>query len=67
MHPAKLGLELARVAVELGVEIHEHSLVRRIEGADSGPVTLVTEHGRVTADAVALATNVFPSLLKRNR
>ncbi|AMG82668.1 MULTISPECIES: NAD(P)/FAD-dependent oxidoreductase [Microbacterium] len=67
VHPAKLGLELARVAVELGVEIHEHSLVRRIEGADSGPVTLVTEHGRVTADAVALATNVFPSLLKRNR
>ncbi len=49
------------------MEIHEHSLVRRIEGADSGPVTLVTEHGRVTADAVALATNVFPSLLKRNR
>ena len=67
VHPAKLGLELARVAVELGVEIYEHSLVRRIEGADSGPVTLVTDGGRVSADAVALATNVFPSLLKRNR
>lgn len=66
VHPAKLGLELARVAVELGVEIHERSLVRRIEGDGSSAVTLVTEHGSVTADAVALATNVFPALLRRN-
>lgn len=68
LHPAKLGMELARVAVDLGVEIHEHSLVRSIEGGDRGPLTLVTRDGaRVTTDAVALATNVFPSLLKRNR
>jgi glycine/D-amino acid oxidase-like deaminating enzyme len=67
VHPAKLGMELARVAVELGVEIFEHSLVRRVEGDGSSAITLVTEHGSVTADAVALATNVFPSLLKRNR
>ncbi|MBT2483611.1 MULTISPECIES: FAD-binding oxidoreductase [unclassified Microbacterium] len=67
VHPAKLGLELARVAEELGVEIFEHSLVRGIEGDGSGPITLTTAGGRVTADAVALATNVFPSLLKRNR
>ena len=67
VHPAKLGMELARVAVELGVEIFEHSLVRRVEGDGSSAITLVTEHGRLTADAVALATNVFPSLLKRNR
>ncbi|MFS0894289.1 NAD(P)/FAD-dependent oxidoreductase [Microbacterium sp. 179-I 3D3 NHS] len=67
VHPAKLGLELARVAIDLGVEIYEHSLVRRIESDGPGPVTLVTAGGRVTADAVALGTNVFPSLLRRNR
>ncbi|MGN7949458.1 NAD(P)/FAD-dependent oxidoreductase [Microbacterium sp. 22215] len=68
VHPAKLGLELARVAAELGVEIYEQSLVREVIGDGSGPITLVARGGgRVTADAVALATNVFPSLLKRNR
>ncbi|MBT2473502.1 FAD-dependent oxidoreductase [Microbacterium sp. ISL-103] len=68
VHPAKLGLELARVAVELGVEIYEHSLVREVIGEGSSAITLVTrDGGQVRADAVALATNVFPSLLKRNR
>ncbi|WP_091227405.1 FAD-binding oxidoreductase [Microbacterium sp. 3J1] len=68
LHPAKLGMELARVAVDLGVEIYENSLVRSIEDGDAGAVTLVTrDGGRVRADAVALGTNVFPSLLKRNR
>ncbi len=68
LHPAKLGLELARVAADLGVEIHEHTLVREISGGASGPVTLVTRDGaRVSADAVALGTNAFPALLKRNR
>ncbi|WP_337001821.1 MULTISPECIES: NAD(P)/FAD-dependent oxidoreductase [unclassified Microbacterium] len=67
VHPAKLGMELARVAAELGVEIYEHSLVRSIEGDGSGPITVVTANGQVVADAVALGTNVFPSLLKRNR
>ena len=67
VHPAKLGMELARVAQDLGVEIHEHSLVRAIEGDGTGPITLTTANGRVIADAVALGTNVFPSLLKRNR
>ncbi|MFK4762240.1 NAD(P)/FAD-dependent oxidoreductase [Microbacterium sp. ZW T5_45] len=67
VHPAKLGLELARVAVELGVEIYERTIVREVRGDGSGPIVLVTPEGRVRADAVALATNVFPSLLKRNR
>jgi glycine/D-amino acid oxidase-like deaminating enzyme len=68
VHPAKLGLELARVAADLGVEIYEQSLVREIVGDGSGAISLVTrDGGRVRADAVALATNVFPSLLKRNR
>ncbi len=67
MHPAKLGLELARVAADLGVEIFEHSRVRSVDGDGSGPIVLATDGGRITADAVALGTNVFPSLLKRNR
>ncbi|MDQ1130507.1 FAD-binding oxidoreductase [Microbacterium sp. SORGH_AS_0888] len=62
VHPAKLAAELARVAEELGVEIFEHSRVARL---DEGGVH--TEHGAVRAAQVALATNVFPSLLRRNR
>jgi glycine/D-amino acid oxidase-like deaminating enzyme len=68
VHPAKLAAELARVAEELGVEIFERSPVRRIDSPGStGAVTLVTEGGRVLAQHAVLATNVFPSLLKRNR
>ena len=67
LHPAKLAFELARVAEELGVEIHEHSPVRRIDTPGStGAVTLVTDGGSVVAERAVLATNVFPSLLKRN-
>ncbi len=72
VHPARLALELARVAVELGVEIHEHSAVtglgragRRAGGA--GVVEVYTDRARVVSDHVVLATNVFPSLLRRNR
>lgn len=65
VHPAKLAIELARVATDLGVEIFERSPVRRLDGGSS-PV-VVTAHGRVRAKRVALATNVFPSLLRRNR
>ncbi|MGF2949972.1 NAD(P)/FAD-dependent oxidoreductase [Microbacterium alcoholitolerans] len=66
IQPAKLAVELARVATELGVEIHEHSRVTGLSGKGVQTVT-VDGGGVVTADHVALATNVFPSLLKRNR
>ena len=67
LHPAKLAAELARVAEELGVEIFEHSPVRRLDTPGStGAVELVTDGGRVVAAHAVLATNVFPSLLKRN-
>lgn len=66
VHPGKLARELARVATDLGVQIYEHSLVKSIE--DAGDRTAVrTADGRVVATDVVLATNVFPSLLKRNR
>ena len=66
MHPGKLAAGLARVAEEAGVEIFEGSPVHAID--DAGDlVKVVTTHGRITARQVALATNVFPSVIKRNR
>lgn len=65
VHPAKLAFELARVATELGVQIFERTRVTGLSGR--GVQTVTAETGSVVADQVALATNVFPSLLKRNR
>lgn len=70
VHPGRLAHELARVASELGVEIHEHTRVTAIESERTGgdrAVTLRTEAGSVVSDRVALGTNVFPSLIKRTR
>lgn len=73
VHPARLAAELARVAEERGVEIFERSHVRDISSPSGGGwgtrsgVTVVTDAGRVDAAQAVLATNVFPSLLKRNR
>ena len=66
LHPGKLASELARVASELGVQVFENSPVKDLETA-GGETRVVTAHGTVRARKVALATNVFPSLLKRNR
>lgn len=66
LHPAKLALELARVAVDLGVEIHEHSAVTALRRTSTG-VQVQTDRAVVSSDHVVLATNVFPSLLRRNR
>ncbi|MFF2052310.1 NAD(P)/FAD-dependent oxidoreductase [Leifsonia sp. NPDC058194] len=63
VHPAKLARALARACAEAGVEIFEHTPV---EGIGDGS-TLSTPLGVVRAERTALATNVFPSLLKRNR
>ncbi|WP_309065590.1 NAD(P)/FAD-dependent oxidoreductase [Microbacterium sp.] len=66
VHPAKLAFELARVAGELGVQIHEHSRVTAVTGSGAQQVH-VDGGATVHAAQVVLATNVFPSLLKRNR
>lgn len=68
VHPAKLASELARAASELGVEIYENSKVLGV-GQDrrGGPLSVRTERVSVQADRVILATNGFPSLLKRYR
>jgi glycine/D-amino acid oxidase-like deaminating enzyme len=68
VHPGKLAAELARACVEAGVQIFERSPVSGIDSElPSGPVTLVVRGGFVNADRVAIATNAFPSLLKRFR
>lgn len=68
VHPAKLAVELARVAAGLGVEIFEHTRATGLDGGGrSGPVRVRTPRGTITAQRVALATNVFPSLLARYR
>lgn len=66
VHPGRLVRELARLAVELGVTIHEHSPVRRIDD-QTDEVRVVTDSGSVAADHAMLATSVYPSLLKRTR
>jgi glycine/D-amino acid oxidase-like deaminating enzyme len=70
LHPGKLAAELARAAGELGVEIFENTRVRGLDTSGLSPAQgtrLSTAHGVVRAKKTALATNVFPSLLARNR
>lgn len=67
LHPARMVAELARVATDLGVEIVEDTPVTGLDSGRTGPVTLQTPRGRVTADRVALGTNVFPALVRRYR
>nr|WP_216658716.1 FAD-dependent oxidoreductase [Nocardioides sp. zg-1230] len=66
VHPARLALGLARAAVDLGVEVHEHSAVTGLR-RESGAVQVATARAVVTSDHVVLATGVHPSLLRRNR
>ncbi|MGO4593354.1 NAD(P)/FAD-dependent oxidoreductase [Leifsonia sp. 2TAF2] len=63
VHPAKLARSLARACADAGVEIFEHSPV---ESIGDGTV-LETPTGTLRSKRTALATNVFPSLLRRNR
>jgi len=66
VHPAKLALELARACQDAGVQIFEHTNATRLERY--GPSMLIrTNSAPITARRVVLATNVYPSLLKRNR
>lgn len=66
VHPGKLSREMLRTALELGVEVFGHSPVKSLS-AESDQVTLSLARGQVRAKRVALATNAFPSLLKRYR
>ena len=68
IHPGKLVAELARACAEAGVQIFENSPVRGIDTRTEGATVVVeTRHGSALAAKVALATNAFPSILKRYR
>ncbi len=60
--PARLCWGLARVAVELGVRIHEHTHVEAVERSGAG-VALRTPEGGVLARNALLATSAFPGLV----
>ena len=66
VHPSKLTRGLLTACLERGVEVFAHSPVRSID-ASSTEVTLGADGGSVSASKIALATNAFPSLLKRFR
>jgi glycine/D-amino acid oxidase-like deaminating enzyme len=62
--PARLAWGLAEAAERLGVTIVESTPVRSIEDR-GGVVEAATDSGTIRAGSVVLATNAFPSLLKR--
>lgn len=61
VQPAALAQGLRRVALEMGVEIYEHSPVQSISGKGSPRVK--TAHAHVRADSVVLAINAWASNL----
>lgn len=66
VHPAKLAWGLADAAEKLGVRICENTQVTSLYDAPD-TVTVHTDSGSVRAKKAALATNAFPSLLRRLR
>jgi glycine/D-amino acid oxidase-like deaminating enzyme len=64
LNPAQLAWGLRKACLDLGVRLHEHTPVTRLE---QGKRTVVarTPQGQVHARRVALATNAYPPLLKR--
>lgn len=64
--PARLVDGLARACAEAGVLLFERSKAHGLESTGEG-VTVRTGGGSVHAGRAVLATNAFPSLLKRER
>ena len=65
LNPAKLVWGLLETCEKLGVKVYEQSMVTGIEESNE-KILAHLDKGQVIASKVALATNVFPSLLKRN-
>ena len=66
VNPGRLAWGLAAAAESLGVRIFERTKVTELDD-DGGQMVAVAGYGRVTAPKVALATNIFPNLVKRAR
>ncbi|GGQ87880.1 NAD(P)/FAD-dependent oxidoreductase [Kitasatospora griseola] len=66
LDPARLAWGLKRACLDLGVRIHEHTPATALAETPGG-VAVRTPYGRIAARRTALATNAFPSLLRRHR
>lgn len=66
VHPAKLAFELARACTEAGVQIYERANATGLD-TDGSAVRVDTATATITARQAVLATNVYKSLLRRNR
>ncbi|MET8504933.1 FAD-dependent oxidoreductase [Streptomyces sp. NPDC004787] len=64
--PARLAWGLKRACQELDVRVYEHTPGLRLT-EDGARIRVTTPYGRVRARKVALATNAYPSLLRRHR
>ena len=64
--PARLVWGLERACISLGVKIYENSRVESLEYVENG-VIVKSSYGSVRANKVALATNVFKSLVRSAR
>ena len=62
VNPAKLADGLRRAALQAGVQIHEHSRVRRLRKRGSG-VEALTDSGAVRANKLLLATSAYAPLV----
>ncbi|WP_367045249.1 FAD-dependent oxidoreductase [Streptomyces sp. Je 1-332] len=66
LHPAKLAWGLKRACMDKGVRVYEHTPALELVSSGAG-MAVRTPYGRIRARQVALATNIFPSLVKRIR
>jgi glycine/D-amino acid oxidase-like deaminating enzyme len=66
LHPARLAHGLRETCLRLGVRVHENTPVGSMSRGDGG-VDLRTPYAEVRTGRVLLATNAFPSLLRRLR
>jgi glycine/D-amino acid oxidase-like deaminating enzyme len=62
--PARLAWGLAAACERRGVRIYEHTPVRTLGRIGAG-ILAGTDHGRIRAGRVALATSAYPPLLSR--
>src|SRR5581483_5777185 len=66
VHPAKLAWGLKRACVASGVRVYEHTRATGLARGGAG-LAVRTDYGRVLARQAALATNIFPNLVRRVR
>lgn len=62
--PARLVWGLEKACISLGVKIFENTQVERLERKKNGMI-VHSQYGSISANKVALATNVFKSLIKK--